>query len=57
MGRFENWRGVIGKPISGLLTFVRNPDFSDVRNPDFSEFVIGKSILGPLTLEMHVFGA
>ena len=29
MGRFENGRGVIGKPFLGLLTLWRNLDFSD----------------------------
>ena len=29
MGRYKNWRGVIDKPILGLLTFGSNLDFSD----------------------------
>ena len=29
VGRFENWRGSIGKPILGLLTFGSSPDLCD----------------------------
>ena len=50
MGRFENWRGVIDKPILGLLTFGRNLDVSEFGSK-LIHFVRGDTAANPQTLQ------
>ena len=53
MGRFENWRGVIGKAVLGLLTFGSNPDFCDFSRKKLNFQAVIKSAASAASLVLQ----